>query len=137
MKKIFVGFMAIFAILMTGCSEISTMTQKEPVVLTPKTVKKGEFTFVIPANFVLEENKSLIYEIKKQIRAYLVYTGKGSLDDLVTFFNEYLYKLGWNRESKLVGEEAILAYSRNDQLIVIRIRPKFQITQVEFMLTKK
>ena len=137
MRKLIVGFLVIFSFITFSCSQVSNIAQREPIVLSPKTAKKGEFTFVIPANFVLDEKKSLIYQYGNHIRAYLFYIGKGSMDELVDFFNKYLYKLGWKGESTLVGEEGILTFSRNDQLLIVRISPKFQTTQLEVMLTKK
>ncbi len=141
MRKIFMlALVPILSLMFMSCSQVNKITGRDsgPVILEPKTVKKGEYTFVIPANFSYEEKESLVYEAPNLVRAYLVYVGKGDLHELIKFFDEYLYKLGWQKEGKLVGEEAILSYSRNDgQLIVIKIEPRFSSTLVKILLTKK
>ncbi|NPA51758.1 MAG: hypothetical protein GXO22_02560 [Aquificae bacterium] len=136
MKKVYPVLIAFISVFIFSCGKVAEITEKPPTTLEPKTEKKGLYTYVVPANFIFEEEKSLIYEKGKDVRAYVVYTGKARLKDLVEFFDEYLYKLGWEKESKLVGEEAILAYSRNEQLIVIKIEPKFATTHIKMLLTK-
>ena len=137
MKMFKLLMLGIVSVFLFSCGSIEKLTEKAPTTLEPKTEKKGLYTYVIPANFIFQEDKSLIYEKGKDVRAYVVYTGKARLKDLVEFFDEYLYKLGWVKESKLVGEEAILAYSRNDQLLVIKIEPKFATTYIKMLLTKE
>ena len=141
MRKIFTVLLIPFlSVIFISCSQVNKITGRDtgPIILEPKTVKKGEYTFVIPANFSYQEKESLVYEAPNLVRAYLVYTGKGDLHDLIKFFDEYLYKLGWSKEGKLVGEEAILSYSRNNgQLIIIKIEPKFASTVIKILLTKK
>ncbi len=130
-------FLPIVAVIFFSCGKVEMMTEKAPSTLEPKTEKKGLYTYVIPANFIFEEEKSLVYEKGKDVRAYLVYTGKARVKDLVEFFDEYLYKLGWTKEAKLLGEEAILAYKRDDQLLVIKIESRFNITYIKMLLTKE
>ncbi len=137
MKKLLITLLPFVIAILFSCGKVADITEKPPTTLEPKTEKKGLYTYVVPANFIFEEDKSLIYEKGKDVRAYVVYTGKARLKDLVEFFDEYLYKLGWEKESKLVGEEAILAYSRKEQLIVIKIEPKFATTHIKMLLTKE
>ncbi len=137
MRNIKLLFLPLVAVILFSCGKVQMMTEKAPTTLEPKTEKKGLYTYVVPANFIFEEDRSLIYEKGKDVRAYLVYTGKARVKDLVEFFDEYLYKLGWTKEAKLLGEEAILAYKRDSQLLVIKIEPKFNITYIKMLLTKE
>ncbi len=139
-KRISIFLAIIFLAVLNGCSQISTVKNlqlKEPAVLQPKTEKFGNYTFVIPVNFQLKEDLSVVYEDDGIYRAYLVFIGKSSINKLINFFDKYMSKAGWKKEGSLVGEEAIVAYSRNGQLIIFKIQEILGLTYIKTLLTTK
>jgi len=136
MKKIVLAGILTLATLVSSCSQVSFVS-KEPVVLMAKTENRKDYQFVIPANFVLDEANSMIYDSSKYYRAYLIYKGQGNIVDLVDFFDKNMTKLGWQKESSLIGKEAILAYSKEDKLVVIRIEYGLTDTFIRILLTAK
>lgn len=136
MKKIIVAGILTFATLVSSCSQVS-FASKEPVVFMAKTENKKDYQFVIPANFVLDEANSMIYDSSKYYRAYLIYKGQGNIVDLVDFFDKNMAKLGWQKESSLISKEAILAYSKEDKLVIIKIEYGLTETVIKILLTAK
>ncbi len=139
-KRVWVFWFAFLIGILSSCSQISTVKNlqlKEPAVLQPKTEKFGNYTFIMPVNFQLKEDLSVVYEDDGVYRAYLVFVGKSSINKLINFFDKYMSKAGWKKESSLVGEEAIVAYSRNGQLIIFKIQEILGLTYVKTLLTTK
>ncbi len=144
MRKILKGIFLITLISLisaelTGCSQIQTVKNlklKEPAVLEPKTERFGNYTFVIPANFELKEDLSVIYEEDNIYRGYVVFIGKASIDKLLRFFDKYMIKMGWKKESVLAsGDTAVVAYSKGDQLIIFKIQDILGITYIKTLLS--
>ncbi len=134
------SFLFVAIVVFSGCSQISTVKNlqlKEPAVLQPKTETFGNYTFVIPMNFQLKEDLSVVYEDEGIYRAYLVFTGKASIGKLLKFFDTYMTKAGWKKESSLVGEEAIVAYSKGRQLVIFKIQEILGLTYIKVLLTTK
>ncbi|WP_457641934.1 hypothetical protein [Persephonella sp.] len=136
MKRILVLLGIVFSVV-TGCVQVQTITTKEPVQLVPKTENLGKYSFVVPANFKFKENYSFIFENNGDVRAYLIYMGKGSVPKLVDFFEKNMPKKGWNSDISLVGKEAVLSYVKDNKLIVIKIDPRLGLTYLKIMLTTK
>ncbi|WP_051654235.1 hypothetical protein [Persephonella sp. KM09-Lau-8] len=139
MKKLFLYFsFVVVAFLLAGCN-VNTQNafSKEPKVLQPFTVKYGNYVFPVPSNFSLKQDLSMIYENEGIVRAYLVYVGKASTSKLLYFFDKYMPKNGWKKELFVAGEETTVAYSRDRQLIVIKIKQGFGGTVLRILLTAK
>jgi hypothetical protein len=145
MKKIAVFFLGLFifsfSVISTGCSQLQTvknLKMKEPAVLEPKTEKFGNYTFVIPVNFELKEDLSVIYEDDGIYRGYVVFIGKASTNKLLRFFDKYMTKMGWRKDSVLVGgDAAIVAYSKGKQLIIFKIQEILGLTYIKTLLSCK
>ncbi len=124
-----------------SCSQIQTVKNlklKEPAVLEPKTEKFGNYTFVVPANFELKDDLSVIYEDDGIYRGYIVFIGKASFDKLLRFFDKYMAKIGWKKDSVLVGgDAAIVAYSKDSQLIIFKIQNILGLTYIKTLLSCK
>ncbi len=145
MKKALSFVLAIFFLstflMTTGCSQLQTvknLKMKEPAVLEPKTEKFGDYTFVIPMNFQLKEDLSVIYEDDGIYRGYVVFIGKASTNKLLRFFDQYMTKAGWKKDSVLVGgDAAIVAYSKGHQLIIFKIQEILGLTYIKTLLSCK
>ncbi len=124
-----------------SCSQLQTVKNlklKEPAVLEPKTEKFGNYTFVVPANFELKDDLSVIYEDDGIYRGYIVFIGRASFDKLLRFFDKYMAKLGWEKDSVLVGgDAAIVAYSKGHQLIIFKIQNILGLTYIKTLLSCK
>ena len=124
-----------------SCSQIQTVKNlklKEPAVLEPKTEKFGDYTFVVPANFETKDDLSVIYEDDGIYRGYIVFIGKASFDKLLRFFDKYMTKIGWKKESVLVGgDAAVVAYSKGHQLIIFKLQNILGLTYIKTLLSCK
>lgn len=124
-----------------SCSQIQTVKNlklKEPAVLEPKTEKFGDYTFVVPANFEIKDDLSVIYEDDGIYRGYIVFIGKASFDKLLRFFDKYMTKIGWKKESVLVGgDAAVVAYSKGHQLIIFKLQNILGLTYIKTLLSCK
>jgi len=139
MKILRYSLMFLVALLLSiGCT-ISTQDgfKKEPAKLEPITEKLGKYAFPIPSNFIRKDDLSMVYENKNIVRAYLVYVGRAKTQRLINFFDKYMSKSGWNKELFIAGEDTVLAYSRENQLIVIKIQQTFNSTILKILLTTK
>ena len=139
MKKLFLYLSFVMTIFVFAGCNVSTQNafSKEPQVLQPFTVKYGDYVFPVPSNFSLKPDLSMIYENKGLVRAYLVYVGKASTAKLLYFFDKYMPKNGWKKELFVAGEETTVAYSRDRQLIVIKIKQGLGGTVLRILLTTK
>ena len=121
-----------------GCTVSTQDTfSKEPAKLQPFTERIGDYVFPIPSNFTRKNDLSMVYENKGIVRAYLVYTGKASTPKLISFFEKYMKKNGWEKELFVAGADTVLAYSRGKQLIVFKIQQSFGGTVLKVLLTTK
>jgi len=140
-KLIFIFTLVSYLPFIIGCSQLQTMKNlklKEPTVLEPKTEKFGDYSFVIPMNFKIKEDLSVIYADDGIYRGYIVFVGKASTSKLLKFFDTYMPKAGWKKESVLVGgEAAILAYSKGSKLIIFKIQEILGLTYIKTLLTCK
>ncbi len=138
--KIFFAFSIVF-LFISGCSQLSSVKNlrlKEPAVLEPKTERFGDYTFVVPVNFELKEDLSVIYENDGIYRGYVVFIGKASTDKLLRFFDRYMQKTGWIKEGLLAsGDSAIVAYSKGRQLIIFKIQEILGLTYIKTLLSCK
>ncbi|HCB68836.1 MAG TPA: hypothetical protein DEP48_00600 [Persephonella sp.] len=134
MRKLAVA-LGLLVFVITGCAQFQTMTSKEPVQLVAKTENLGRYSFVVPANFKFKENYSFIFENNGDVRAYLIYMGKGSVAKLVDFFDKNMPKKGWNPDVSLVGKTAVLSYTKDNKLIIMKIEPHMGFTYLKVMLT--
>ncbi len=134
MRKIILIFGSILFVL-TGCAQVQTITSKEPVQFVAKTENLGKYSFVVPANFKFKENYSFIFENNGDVRAYLIYMGKGSVAKLVDFFEKNMPKKGWTPDVSLVGKTAVLSYTKGNKLIIMKIEPHMGFTYLKVMLT--
>lgn len=136
MKKVILTIFS-FSLLLFSCASNEIVIQPNaPLTFIPKQEKKGDYSFVIPANFQLIESESFIYETGSVYRAYLLYKGEGFIQDLIRFFDTNLEKGGWKKESSIVGRDATLAYSKDNQMIVIKINYGITSTYIKVLLTR-
>lgn len=127
----------IFSILLVSCASKEIVIQPNaPLTFIPKQEKRGDYNFIIPSNFQLVDSESFIYENGPVYRAYLLYKGEGFIQDLIKFFDTNLEKAGWKRESSIVGRDAILAYSKEGQMIVMKISYGVTNTYIRVLLTR-
>ncbi|WP_456464669.1 hypothetical protein [Persephonella sp.] len=131
--------MSLFMVLIiSGCTVSTKDTfSKEPAKLQPFTERIGNYVFPIPSNFTKKDDLSMVYENKGTVRAYLVYTGKASTPKLISFFEKYMKKNGWEKELFITGADTVLAYSRDKQLIVFKIQQSLGGTILKVLLTTK
>lgn len=132
-------FMAVSVLIFSAGCTINTQNafSKEPQKLQPFTEKVGNYVFAIPSNFTRKDDLSMIYENKGTVRAYLVYVGKASTQKLISFFEKYMRKNGWQKELFVAGEDTVVAYSRDNQLIVFKIQQSLTGTMLKVLLTTK
>ncbi|SNZ08499.1 hypothetical protein SAMN06265182_1316 [Persephonella hydrogeniphila] len=125
-------------LIFSGCTVATKDTfSKEPAQLQPFTERLGNYVFPIPSNFSRKDDLSMIYENKGVVRAYLVYVGKASTPKLVAFFDKYMKKNGWKKELFIAGEDTVISYSRDNQLIVFKIHQSIGGTVLKVLLTTK
>ncbi len=138
MKKLNLVFLFLsFIFLVASCANNEIVIQPNaPVTFVAKTERKGDYTFIIPANFQLIENESLIYENNNMYRSYLIYKGEGFIQDLVNFYDREMGKAGWKKLSALIGKDAILAYQKESQIVVIKIVYGLTNTYLKILLTR-
>ncbi len=135
-KKILLVFTTVF--ISTSCvNTLQMAAQETPLELIPRNKVMGGFSFVIPDNFRFINDQSLIYDYKVDIRAYLVYAGKASTVQLINFFTDYMPEKGWKPDFATVSTDGILAFKKEDRLIVIKISPDIAgISYIKILLTK-
>jgi hypothetical protein len=133
MKKLWILLFLSFTLI--SCAQIENTVNPTPAKFVAKTEKFGNFTFVVPANFKLKDDASIIYKRGNDVRAYLVYAGTGSIQKIVNFFDENMSQLGWNKSSELIGPAAVLVYKRNNQVIVMKIEKGITGTYLKLLLT--
>lgn len=134
-KTIGIAFLA--STLLLSCSSKEIVIQPNaPLTFTAKRERRGDYNFVIPSNFQLVESESFIYEMGSTYRAYLLYKGEGFIQDLVKFFDSNMEKAGWKKDSAIIGRDAILAFSKEGQMIVIKINYGVTNTYLKVLLTK-
>ncbi|RUM57603.1 MAG: hypothetical protein DSY59_00185 [Persephonella sp.] len=136
LKRIILLFSTIF--VFSSClSTIQLATQETPIELIPRNKVMGGFSFVIPDNFRFLNEQSLIYDYRGDIRAYLVYAGKASTVQLINFFTDYMPEKGWKPDFATVSTDGMLAFKKEDRLIVIKIVPDVAgISYLKILLTK-
>ncbi len=134
--KILLIFITVF--IFTSCvNTLQMATQETPLELIPRNKVMGGFSFVIPDNFRFINDQSLIYDYKGDIRAYLVYAGKASTVQLINFFTDYMPEKGWKPDFATVSTDGILAFKKEDRLIIIKITPDVAgISYIKILLTK-
>lgn len=136
MRALIVAFLT-FSTFLTGCASKDIVIQPgAPVTFAPKYEKRGEYSFVIPSNFKLIEAESLVYDNGEIYRAFLVYKGEGFIQDIVKFLDINYEKSGWKKEPSVVGRDAVLAYSKDGQMIIIKIDYGVTNTYLRVILTK-
>jgi len=126
-------------IIFSSCfRNLEMMASPKPTVLIPKNVNDyGFYNFVIPANFKFLRDNSLIYYYNGDVRAYLVYEGKASITQLVTFFNDYMTEKGWEVNLNMVSTDSIMTFKKGDRLIVMKMIPKMAgVVELRMLLTK-
>ncbi len=135
-KKVLFVFTTVF--IFTSCvNTIQMAAQETPLELIPRNKVMGRFSFVIPDNFRFINDQSLIYDYKGDIRAYLVYAGKASTVQLINFFTDYMPEKGWEPDFATVSTDGILAFKKEDRLIVIKISTDVAgIFYLKILLTK-
>ena len=135
-KRLFFIFSTVF--LLTGCvNTLQLVAQDTPVELIPRNKVMGGFSFVIPDNFRFMNEQSLVYDYRDDIRAYLVYAGKASTVQLVNFFTDYMTDKGWKPDFATVSTDGMLAFKKEDRLIVIKITPDVAgVSYIRILLTK-
>ena len=134
MKKLVI--LLLLPVFILSCAQVENAINKDPKQYIPKTEKYGNFAFIIPANFELKEDASIIYKQGKNVRAYLVYEGHGSIEKIANFLDQSLQKLGWNKSSELIGNSAaILVYKRDNQMIIYKIERLITGTFIKVLLT--
>ncbi len=136
LRKILLIFTTVF--IFTSCvNTLQMAAQETPLELIPKNKVMGGFSFVIPDNFRFINEQSLIYDYKGDIRAYLVYAGKASTVQLINFFTDYMPEKGWKPDFATVSTDGILAFKKEDRLIIIKITPDVAgISYIKILLTK-
>ncbi|MCX7738744.1 MAG: hypothetical protein N2Z80_04960 [Hydrogenothermaceae bacterium] len=136
MKRI-LGMAILTTTLLVGCSTKEIIIQPNaPLTFVAKQERRGDYSFVIPSNFQLVDSESFIYEIGSVYRAYLLYKGEGFVKDLLKFFDTNMEKSGWKKESVVIGRDAILAYSKEGQMIVLKISYGVTNTYIKVLLIK-
>jgi hypothetical protein len=137
MKKIIFLFGLLTSLILSSCASNEIVIQPNaPVSFVAKTERKGDYSFIIPSNFQLIENESLVFESENIYRAYLIYKGEGHIQDLVNFYDREMPKAGWRKISALIGKDAILAFQKNSQIIVIKIQYGLTNTYLRMLLTR-
>lgn len=136
MKRI-LGTVILTTTLLVGCSTKEIVIQPNaPLTFVAKQEKRGDYSFVMPSNFQLVDSESFIYETGSVYRAYLLYKGEGFIQNLLKFFDTNMEKSGWKKESVVIGRDAILAYSKEGQMIILKISYGVTNTYVKVLLTK-
>jgi hypothetical protein len=137
MKKIIFLFGLLTSLILSSCASNEIVIQPNaPVSFVAKTERKGDYSFIIPSNFQLIENESLVFENENIYRAYLVYKGEGYIQDLINFYDKEMPKAGWRRISALIGKGAILTFQKDSQIIVIKIQYGLTSTYLRMLLTR-
>jgi hypothetical protein len=137
MKKIIFLFGLLTSLILSSCASNEIVIQPNaPVSFVAKTERKGDYSFIIPSNFQLIENESLVFENENIYRAYLVYKGEGYIQDLINFYDKEMPKAGWRRISALIGKGAILTFQKDNQIIVIKIQYGLINTYLRMLLTR-
>lgn len=127
----------LFSIFLSGCASKDIVIQPgAPVTFTPKYEKRGEYNFVIPSNFKLIEAESFVYDNGEIYRALLTYKGEGFIQDIVKFLDMNYEKSGWKKEPSVVGRDAVLAYSKDGQIVILKIEYGVTNTYLRVLLTK-
>ena len=135
-RKVLIFIIPLF--IFTSClSTLQLISQETPLDLIPKNKNMGGYSFVIPDNFRLVSNQSLIFRYNGDVRAYLVYAGKASTVQLINFFTEYMPEKGWMSDFASVSEEGTLAFKKRGRLIIIKITPDVAgVSYLRILLTK-
>ncbi|WP_299226007.1 hypothetical protein [Sulfurihydrogenibium sp.] len=137
MKKFIFSFGLLTSLILSSCASNEIVIQPNaPVSFVAKTERKGDYSFIIPSNFQLIENESLVFESENIYRAYLIYKGEGYIQDLVNFYDREMPKAGWKKISALIGKDAILAFQKDNQIIVIKIQYGLTNTYLRMLLTR-
>ncbi|MCX7759910.1 MAG: hypothetical protein N2Z81_01875 [Hydrogenothermaceae bacterium] len=135
MKKVLLT--ALVGMFLFGCASNEIVIQPNaPVNFVAKQERRGDYNFIVPSNFYLVESESFIYENGPVYRAYLLYKGEGFIQDIVKFFDTNMEKAGWKKESATIGRDAVLAYSKEGQRIVIKISYGITNTYLKMLLTR-
>jgi len=136
-EKIYFLFGLLTSLILSSCASNEIVIQPNaPVIFIAKTERKGDYSFIIPSNFQLIENESLVFENENVYRAYLIYKGEGYIQDLVNFYDREMSKAGWKKNSALIGKNAILAFQKDNQIIVIKIQYGLTNTYLKMLLTR-
>ena len=137
MKKLIFLSVLIMSFLLSSCASNQIVFQPNaPITFITKTERKGEYSFIIPSNFQLIENESLVFESGDIYRAYLIYKGEGYIQDLVNFYDKEMVKAGWKKISALIGKDAMLAFQKENLIIVIKIQYGLSNTYLRILLTR-
>lgn len=120
-----------------GCASQEIVIQPNaPLTFIPKQERRGDYNLIMPSNFQVIDSESFIYENGSVYRAYLLYKGEGFIQDLIKFFDTNLEKAGWKKESSIIGRDAVLAYSKEGQMIVMKISYGVTNTYIRVLLTR-
>jgi hypothetical protein len=137
MKKVIFLFGLLTSLTLSSCASNEIVIQPNaPVSFVAKTERKGDYSFIVPSNFQLIENESIVFECENIYRAYLIYKGEGYIQDLVNFYDREMQKAGWRKISALIGKGAILAFQKNNQIIVIKIQYGLTNIYLRILLTR-
>lgn len=137
MKKSIFTMLLLSTIFIFSCASNEIVIQPNaPLTFIPKQEKRGDYSFIMPSNFQLIESESFVYENGSIYRAYLLYKGEGFIQDLIKFFDTNLEKAGWKKESSIIGRDAVLAYSKEGQMIVMKISYGVTNTYIRVLLTR-
>lgn len=135
--RTFVFAALVSSVFLAGCASKDIVIQPgAPVAFSPKYEKRGEYNFVIPSNFKLIEAESFVYDNGEIYRALLTYKGEGFIQDIVKFLDTSYEKSGWKKEPSVVGRDAVLAYSKDGQIVIIKIDYGVTNTYLRVLLTR-
>ena len=139
-KKLIKGSIALIltTFVLTSCvNTLQLAAQETPPELIPRNKVMGGFSFVVPDNFRFISDESLIYDYRGDIRAYLVYAGKASTVQVINFFTDYMTDKGWKPDFATVSTDGVLAFKKEDRLIVIKVTPDIAgVVYIKMLLTK-
>jgi hypothetical protein len=129
MKKHFVFPLAF--LLLSGCAAVNSASQKGSVTTEVQQQIKTEMFDDVPVypGFKVIPEKSFVYESGNVKVGRLIFKGKSSINDLVSYYKNTLPEQGWEPISvSIYGKDASLTYVTSDRVLQIRITRGFSET---------
>ena len=130
LSKMFLIYILIFCL--AGCATTndkssSGLKAEEESYTTSALAVRANLRFsdiAVPAGFKLDQNKSFVFQTEETRVALLKYTGRASLEDLITFYQEQMLIYNWELLNIVEYDKSILNFERASQSCIVTIEPR-------------